>query len=191
MRHRSTGEAHYDAVDAVLGRPLDGKIEVLNDLEHFSIPIEDVRDELSNTASSRNADELLKKQRTRAAMLVLVGHRESQFGALGGGGYPNEPTDGDQSLTAFFVDRYGPRHVIAKIELRKHPQLLRRRRVFRMEETTIDGPGRQALEGDSQAFLVVRSNRTYANRCAIAQLATKANASAARIRVHGRSEERR
>jgi hypothetical protein len=139
---------------------LDGKIEVLNDLEHFSVLIEDVRDELSNTAPSRNADELLKKQRTRAAMLVLVGHRETQIRALGGGGDANEPTDGDQSLTAFFVDRYGQRHVIAKIDLRKHPKILGGERLSRMEETTIDGPGRQALEGDSQAFLVIRSNRT-------------------------------
>jgi hypothetical protein len=105
--------------------------------------------------------------------------------ALGGGGQPNEPTDGDQSFTAFFVDRYDQRHVIAKIELRKHPKILGGERLSRMEETTIDGPGRQALEGDSQAFLVVRSNRTYANRRAIAQLATKVNAGAARIRVDG------
>ena len=43
--------------------------------------------------AERNADELLKKQRTRAAMLVLVGHRDSQFRALGGGGHrTNRPT---------------------------------------------------------------------------------------------------
>lgn len=168
-RHFLTiGEVQYDAMDAILGRPLDWKIEVLNDFEHFSVLIEDVRDELLDTAPSRNVDELLKKQRTDAAVLVLVGHREPQFRALGSGGHSNEPTDGDQSFAAFFVDRYGQRHVIAKIELRKHPKIHRGERLSRMEETTIDGAGRQALERDSQAFLVVRSNRTYANRRAIA-----------------------
>jgi hypothetical protein len=113
-------EVQYDTVNTILDRSLHGQVEVLEQLEHVSVLVEDERDEFANTHPSRTGDELLEKQRTRAAMLILIDDRESQFRTVGGGGDPNKASDGDESLAAFFLDRYGQGDVIAKIEFRNH-----------------------------------------------------------------------
>lgn len=83
-------------MDVILDRSLRGKIEIPKDLEHFPVLIEDEPHQLSNTARSREANEMPQEQRARAAALVLVYDRNGDFRAVGGGGDTYKATDPDQ-----------------------------------------------------------------------------------------------
>ena len=88
-------EAHDDTTDAVLGCLSARKFRASNDFEHLSIVFEHMRDELSDTARTRNSDESLQEQRARAAILIVVCNRDRELRARAAGRGPDEAAHRD------------------------------------------------------------------------------------------------
>jgi hypothetical protein len=162
-------EARDDTADAVFGRLSARTFRPSNDFEHLSIVLEYIRDELSNTAGTRNTHELLQEQGGCAAILIVVCNRDRELRALAARRDPDEAANRDQPFAGFVLHGENQSDVAAEIqlgELSKHVRCERRNRV---KEPSVDASRRQSLERDSQPFLVVGAYRAEVNRSSVAE----------------------
>ena len=97
-----------------------------------------MREPRFDTEASRNADELLQKQRGRAAMLMLVRNGDGHLRAIAIGSDANEATHGYQSFVRVFSGRQYQSDVIAEIDLGQVPKGIRCEVIYRVKKALID-----------------------------------------------------
>jgi hypothetical protein len=162
-------EAHDNTADAALGRLSARKFRPSNNFEHLSIVFEHMRDELSDTAGTRNIDEALQEQRARAAILIVVGNGDRELRVLAAGRDPDEAAHRDQPFAGFVLHGENESDAVAEVqlgELSKHVWCERRNRA---KEPSVDASTRQSLERDSQPFLVVGAYGAEVDRSSVTE----------------------
>ena len=128
-----------------------------------------MRDELSDTAGTRNMDESLQEQRARAAILIVVCNRDRELRAVPAAGDPDEAGHRDQPFAGFVLHGENQSDVVAEIQLGELSKHVRCERCNRVKEPSVDASRRQSLERDSQPFLVVGVYGAKVNRSSVTE----------------------
>ena len=111
---------------------------MLKYLEHLSVVLQNVREQLSKTQAPGDLNEMLQKQRRRASMLILVGNDESHLSTACPASDADELTERDELLASSFPNRQGQANVIVEIELGRLAESARREIHEVVEEALVD-----------------------------------------------------
>jgi hypothetical protein len=128
-----------------------------------------MRDELSDTAGTRNTDEWLQEQGRRAAIPIVFCNGDRELRALAARCHADEAGYRDQPFAGFVLYRENESNVVAEIQLGELSKHVRRERSNRVKEPSVDASRRQSLERDSKPFLVVGAYGAAVNRSSVTE----------------------
>ena len=126
-----------------------------------------MRDELPDTAGTRNMDESLQEQRARAAILILVCNRDRELRALVAWRVPDKASHRDQLFAGLVLHGEHQSDAVAEIQFRELSKHVWCERCNRVKEPSVYASRRQSLERNSQPFLVVGAYGAQVNRSSV------------------------